>query len=60
MYDYITKLRRTQAKVILNLIKPNVHGTGQGETTHKKYKRLKLSGGVAYDRSANCSFRVVA
>jgi hypothetical protein len=59
VYDYITKLCRTQAKVFLNHVNPNVCGTGQGETSHRKYKRLKLGGGQAYDRSANCSFRVV-
>jgi hypothetical protein len=42
VYDYITKLCRTQAKVILNHINPNVHGIGQGEARHRKYKRLKL------------------
>jgi hypothetical protein len=32
-----------------------VHGTGQGEAMHRKYeyKRLKLGGGQAYDRSAD-------
>jgi hypothetical protein len=39
IYDYITKLSRQQAEVI------------QGETRHRKYKRLKLGGGQAYDRS---------
>jgi hypothetical protein len=36
VYDYITKLCRTQAEVILNHVNPNVHGIGQGETRHKK------------------------
>jgi hypothetical protein len=35
MYDYITKLCRTQAEVILNHINPNVHGIGQGEAMHR-------------------------
>jgi hypothetical protein len=30
VYDYITKLSRTQGEVILNYINPNVHGVGQG------------------------------
>lgn len=30
VYDYITKLCRTQAEVILNHVKPNVHVTGEG------------------------------
>jgi len=28
-----------------------VRNTGQGEAQHRKYKRLKLSGNQAYDRS---------
>jgi hypothetical protein len=53
MYDYITKLCRTQAEVILNRVNPNVRGIGQGEAMHIKCKRLKLGGGQAYDRSAD-------
>jgi hypothetical protein len=51
--EYITKLCKTQAEVVLNHIHPNVRGTGQGEAGHIKYKRLKLGGGQAYDRSAD-------
>jgi hypothetical protein len=40
--------------------KSNVNGIGQGEARHRKYKRLKLDSGQVYDRSANCSFRIVA
>jgi hypothetical protein len=29
----------------------NVRNIGQGEARHRKYKRLKLGGGQAYDRS---------
>jgi hypothetical protein len=29
----------------------NVRNIGQGESRHRKYKRLKLGGGQAYDRS---------
>jgi hypothetical protein len=53
MYDYITKLFRNQAEVILNHVNPNVHGTGQGEARHRTYKRLKFGGGEAYDCSAD-------
>jgi hypothetical protein len=60
VYDYINKLRRTQAEAIINHVNPNAHGTGEGEAVHRKYKRLKLGGGHAYDRSADCSFRIVA
>jgi hypothetical protein len=51
--DYITKLCRTQAEVILNYVNPNVCGIGQGEARHRKYKKLKLDGGKAYDHSAD-------
>jgi hypothetical protein len=53
VYDYITKLCSTQAKLILNHVNPNVRGIGQGEAMHRNYTRLKLRGGEAYDRSAN-------
>jgi hypothetical protein len=59
LYEYITKLSRTQAEAILNDVNRHIHDTGQGEARHGKYKRLKLGGGQAYDRSANCSYRVV-
>jgi hypothetical protein len=40
VYNYITKLCRTQAELILNHVKENVHGIGQGEAGHKKYKKV--------------------
>jgi hypothetical protein len=49
----ITKLCRKQAEVIWNHENEHVHGTGQGEARHRKYKRLKLGGGQAYDRSSD-------
>jgi hypothetical protein len=52
VYDYLTKLYRTQAEVILNHVNPNVRGTGK-EARHRKYNRHKLGGGQAYDRSAD-------
>jgi hypothetical protein len=52
VYDYITKLRRRQAEVILNHENPNVRAIGQGEPRHRKYKRLKLGDGQAYNRSS--------
>jgi hypothetical protein len=48
LYDFMTKLCRQQAEVIRNYDNENV---GQGEAQHRKYKRLKLVGGQAYDRS---------
>jgi hypothetical protein len=50
VYDYMTKLCRKQAEIILNHRNPIVRGIGQGEAMHR---RLKLGGGQAYDRSAN-------
>jgi hypothetical protein len=47
VYDYITKLCRQQAGVIQNHENEHVSGTGQGETSFRKYKRLKLGGGQA-------------
>jgi hypothetical protein len=46
------KLSRQQAKVIQNHENVNVRNIGQGEAWHRKYKRLKLGGGQAYDRSS--------
>jgi hypothetical protein len=48
-HDYITKLWRTTAEVILYYVNPKVCGTGQGEARHRKDKRLKLGGGWFYD-----------
>jgi hypothetical protein len=53
VYNYITKLCRTQAEVILNHQNPIVCGIGQGKAMHRKYKRLKLGSSQAYDRSAD-------
>jgi hypothetical protein len=40
VYEYITKLCRTQAEVILNHVNPKVRGIGQGEARHRKDRRL--------------------
>jgi hypothetical protein len=40
VYDYITKLCRRQAEVILNHENPTVRAIGQGESRHRKYKKL--------------------
>jgi hypothetical protein len=53
IYNYMTKLSRQQAEVILNHENSNVRNIGQGEARHRKYKRLKLGGGQAYDRSSD-------
>jgi hypothetical protein len=47
VYDYITKLCRMQAELILNHVNPNVCGIGQGGARHRKYKRLKLGSSQA-------------
>jgi hypothetical protein len=52
VYDYITKLCRREAELILNQKNPNVREIGLGEARHRKYKTLKLGGGQAYDRSS--------
>jgi hypothetical protein len=51
---YITvedRIERDRAEVIQNHENELVRGIGQGEAKHRKYKRLKLGGGQAYDRS---------
>jgi hypothetical protein len=53
VYDYITKLCRQQAEVIQNHDNENVRTNGQGKACHRKYRRLKLDGGQAYDRSSD-------
>jgi hypothetical protein len=50
---HITKLCRRQAEVIQNHENEYVQATGQGEARHRKYKRLKLGGGQAYDISSD-------
>jgi hypothetical protein len=53
VYDYVTKLCRQQAEVVLNHDNENVRNIAQGEARHGKYKRLKFGGGKAYDRSSD-------
>jgi hypothetical protein len=50
---FITKLGRQQAEVIQNHENEHVRSTGQGKARHRKYKRLKLGGSQAYDRSSD-------
>jgi hypothetical protein len=51
--DCITKLCRQQAEVIQDHRNENVRNIGQGEAQHRKYTRLKLGGGQAYNRSSD-------
>jgi hypothetical protein len=53
VYVYITKLYRKQADDIQNHENEHVYSIGQREARHGKYKRLKLGGGQAYDRSSD-------
>jgi hypothetical protein len=53
VYDYISKLCRQQTEVIQNHDNENVCTMGQGEARRRKYRRLKLGGGQAYDRSSD-------
>jgi hypothetical protein len=52
-YDYITELCRQQAEVIQNHENANVRNIGQGEARCRKYERLEVGGGQAYDRSSD-------
>jgi hypothetical protein len=52
VYDYITKLCRRQAEVVRNYENKNVRAIGNGEDRPRKYKRLKLGGEQADDRSS--------
>jgi hypothetical protein len=53
IYDYITKFCGKQAEIIQNHENVNVRDIGKGEARHRKYKRPKLCGGQAYDRSSD-------
>jgi hypothetical protein len=53
IYGYITILCRQQAEVIQDHKNEHFRSIGQGEVRHRKYKRLKLGGGQAYDRSSD-------
>jgi hypothetical protein len=52
IYDYESKLIRQQAEIIDNHENANVRNIGQGEPQHRKYKKLKLGVGQAYERSS--------
>jgi hypothetical protein len=53
VYDYMIKLSRPQAEVILNHDNENVRNIGEGEARHRKYKMLKLGGCQAYGHSSD-------
>jgi hypothetical protein len=54
--NFITVLCRQQVAVIQiddTDDSANIRNTGQSEATRRKYKRLKLSGGLAYNISSD-------
>jgi hypothetical protein len=53
VYDYIIKSCSKQAEAIQNHENEHVRGIRQGEARRRKYKKLKLGGGQAYDRSSD-------
>jgi hypothetical protein len=53
VYDYITKLCRKQAEDTQNHENKHILIIGEGGARHRKYKKLKLGGGQAYDRSSD-------
>jgi hypothetical protein len=50
---YLYKINDIKAEDIQNHENEHVHSIGQGKAGHIKYKRLKLGGGQAYDRSSD-------
>jgi hypothetical protein len=53
VYDFITKLCRQQAVVVQNHENEHIRSIGQGEARYRKYRRLNLGNGQAYDRSSH-------
>jgi rubrerythrin len=53
IYEYTAKFYRQQAEVIQNNENANIGNIEQDEPRHMKYKRLKLGGVQAYDRSSD-------
>jgi hypothetical protein len=53
IYRYIIKLYRQQAEIVQNHENENVRNIKKGEPRDRKYVRLKLGGGHAYDRSSD-------
>jgi hypothetical protein len=48
---YVTKFCMQQSEVVQDHGSERVRSIGQGETRHRRCKRLKLGGGEAYGRS---------
>jgi hypothetical protein len=45
----VETMARQQAQVIKNHDNSYIRNTGQDEAQHRKYKKIKLGGGQAYD-----------
>jgi hypothetical protein len=54
VYNYITKYCIQQTEVIQNHENEHVRGIGQGEVRHRKYKKLKLGGGLHWATVFSC------
>jgi hypothetical protein len=52
-YDFTTQLCRQRAKVIHSHANASVLNAEQGEALHRKYKRLTVGDGQAYDGSSD-------
>jgi hypothetical protein len=53
LYDYIKNYEGNKQKSYKIMKMQMFLNIGQGEPRHRKYKRLKLGGGQAYDRSSD-------
>jgi hypothetical protein len=53
VYDYITDYAGNKQKSYKVKRTYTFTGVGQGEARHRKYKRLELGGGQAYDHSSD-------
>jgi transcriptional antiterminator Rof (Rho-off) len=49
-YHYITKLCKQEAEVIQIHENGHIRSTAEGQVSHRKYMRLKVGSGEAYDR----------
>jgi hypothetical protein len=50
---FSNKIMQAATEVVQNYHNPNVRNIGQGEAQRRKYKRIKLGGGQAYNRSSD-------
>jgi len=57
VYYFSTKLCGRKLDVTRNRDNENVSDTGRGETQHRKFKKVKLSGGQATELSLTAEFK---